>query len=201
MTVGALTKAALLAQKRAIADYRAFLPALDLKRRSLMVARIAQARAIESLRARLAGLAAEAADTLPMLAHAGVPVERLAAAPRLQLGEERVFGAALPRLEAITQAAVAAPRHVFPHWAEPAVRLAQTAAAVRLELRVALTRLEGLEAAVKKVTQRINLLEKVLIPEAEARIRAIEIQVAEVDRAAVVIAKLAKAKAAAGAPL
>jgi V/A-type H+/Na+-transporting ATPase subunit D len=47
---------------------------------------------------------------------------------------------------------------------------------------------------VKKVTQRVNLFEKVLIPRTQAHIRKIQIFLGDAERAGVVTAKLAKAK-------
>ncbi|MEM6429093.1 MAG: V-type ATP synthase subunit D, partial [Deinococcota bacterium] len=48
--------------------------------------------------------------------------------------------------------------------------------------------------AVKRTTQRVNLFDKVLIPNAQETIRRIQIFLADADRAAVVRAKLAKQK-------
>ncbi len=69
-----------------------------------------------------------------------------------------------------------------------------------LELRVARQveqrRLELLDAAVRKVTQRVNLFEKVLIPRSREHIRRIGIALSDAERAAVVRAKIAKGKRA-----
>jgi V/A-type H+-transporting ATPase subunit D len=50
-----------------------------------------------------------------------------------------------------------------------------------------------------KVTQRVNLFDKVLIPQAEANIRRILVYLGDAERAAVVGAKIAKGKREAGA--
>jgi V/A-type H+-transporting ATPase subunit D len=67
---------------------------------------------------------------------------------------------------------------------------------VRLDIaqEVARVRVSKLEYAVKRTTQRVNLFDKVLIPQAEDTIRRIQIFLADADRAAVVRAKLAKQK-------
>jgi len=55
-------------------------------------------------------------------------------------------------------------------------------------------RVERLQQAVLKVTQRVNLFEKVLIPEARENIKQIRIHLADTERAAVVRSKITKAK-------
>ena len=57
-------------------------------------------------------------------------------------------------------------------------------------------RLELLDEAVRTITQRVNLFDKVLIPRAQANIKRIRIFLADGERAAVVRAKIAKAKRA-----
>jgi V/A-type H+-transporting ATPase subunit D len=70
-----------------------------------------------------------------------------------------------------------------------------------IELHVRLTverrRVALLEEAVRKVTQRVNLFEKVLIPRAKEHIRKIRIYLSDAERAAVVRSKIAKRKHAA----
>ena len=48
--------------------------------------------------------------------------------------------------------------------------------------------------AVRRITQRVNLFEKVLIPQADTNIQRIQIYLADAERAAVVRSKIAKAK-------
>jgi V/A-type H+-transporting ATPase subunit D len=76
---------------------------------------------------------------------------------------------------------------------EEAVRL-------KVEVEVAEERLARLEAAVKTVTQRVNLFEKVLIPRTEARIKRIRIVLGDAEKAAVVRSKIAKRKHAEASP-
>ena len=53
-----------------------------------------------------------------------------------------------------------------------------------------------MQGAVRRVTQRVNLFEKVLIPNAKQNIARIQIFLSDVERAAVVTSKIAKAKRA-----
>jgi V/A-type H+-transporting ATPase subunit D len=90
-------------------------------------------------------------------------------------------------------------RLVRPHWVDAFVDRLAAALRLRIEVGVAKQRLELIEAAVIKVTQRVNLFDKVLIPQAEANIRRILVYLGDAERAAVVGAKIAKGKREAGA--
>jgi V/A-type H+-transporting ATPase subunit D len=53
-----------------------------------------------------------------------------------------------------------------------------------------------MQGAVRRVTQRVNLFEKVLIPRARHDIARIRIFLSDLERSAVVTSKIAKAKRA-----
>jgi V/A-type H+/Na+-transporting ATPase subunit D len=72
-------------------------------------------------------------------------------------------------------------------------RLAE-AIRLRVEAEIARERLALLEAAVVKITQRVNLFEKVLVPQTLNNIRRINVFLGDAERSAVVGAKLAKRK-------
>jgi V/A-type H+-transporting ATPase subunit D len=57
-------------------------------------------------------------------------------------------------------------------------------------------RLSLLNYAVQKITQRVNLFDKVLIPQAQAYIKKIQIYLSDAERAQVVQAKISKNKRA-----
>ena len=64
----------------------------------------------------------------------------------------------------------------------------------REALRIAIAQELVLKTELRKVTQRVNLFEKVMIPAAREAIRVIRIALAEEQTAAVGRAKIAKAK-------
>jgi V/A-type H+-transporting ATPase subunit D len=74
------------------------------------------------------------------------------------------------------------------------VRELQAAAELELQRQVADQRVARLQDAVRKITQRVNLFEKVLIPRAEANIRKIVLFLSDQECAAVVRSKIAKSK-------
>jgi V/A-type H+-transporting ATPase subunit D len=68
---------------------------------------------------------------------------------------------------------------------------------MRVRVQVEEKRLAYLEAAVKTITQRVNLFDKVLIPRARANIKRIKIYLSDEEMSAVVRSKISKKKRAA----
>jgi V/A-type H+-transporting ATPase subunit D len=65
-----------------------------------------------------------------------------------------------------------------------------------VRVQVEQRRLALLEEAVKTITQRVNLFDKVLIPRARQNIKRIQIYLSDLQTAAVVRSKIAKRKRA-----
>jgi V/A-type H+-transporting ATPase subunit D len=133
-----------------------------------------------------------------MAAHANLDLESRTPAARALFSTETILGVSVPRFDGLSAPDLSFPMHVTPHWAPPFAARAYEAAALRWQVAIAATRMARLEAAIRKTSQRVNLLEKVLIPQAHAIVRSIEIRLADQERAGVVIAKIAKAKRQAG---
>ncbi len=192
----ALNKASLSQQKGRLDTYWRFLPALDLKRRQLIAERNKARDRVATLRAERDRLVRSVGETLPMLAGHELDLDGLAAIRAVRLSEENIVGVLLPVVEAVEIEIREYGLLVCPHWVDQLVR--RLAEVLRLEvgIDVAQHRIELLEAALKKVTQRVNLFEKVLIPGTEVNLRRIRIHLGDAERAAVVTAKLAKRKQA-----
>ncbi len=191
----ALNKAELQRQRRALRDYRQFLPSLDLKRRQLLAERAKARAALAAARQQYERQVADAGRKLPMLADERVGLDGLVRVAGLQLREENLLGVRLPVLDGVD---VAVADYSFlgrPHWTEPLVERLREALLHGYAVGVATERLARLERAVVKITQRVNLFEKVLIPQAEEHVRRIQLHLSDAERAAVVRAKIAKQRA------
>jgi len=189
-----LNKATLLRLRRELKEARAALPALELKRRQMLAWR-AEARAeCAALQAQLAALSQAVEADLPMLAEAGVAIEGLLRVAGAEVVTESRLGVALPRLEAVRFDRAIQGWLTRPHWVDRALALAEEGVRTRIALEVARRRQEALAQAARKATQRVNVFEKVRIPEITAAIARIELALADAQRAQVVIGKIAKAK-------
>jgi V/A-type H+-transporting ATPase subunit D len=65
---------------------------------------------------------------------------------------------------------------------------------LKIRQKIDMQRVDILGLALKKVTQRVNLFDKVLIPQAQQDIRKIRIYLSDMDTAGVVRAKSTKQK-------
>jgi V/A-type H+-transporting ATPase subunit D len=84
-----------------------------------------------------------------------------------------------------------------PHWVDVLVDRLKEMARARLTVQIARERVKRLDYAVRRITQRVNLFEKILIPTAEKNIQRIQIFLGDADRSAIVRSKIAKAMRAA----
>ena len=75
---------------------------------------------------------------------------------------------------------------VTPFWVDMLVAALEQSARLHVQLQVENRRVVQLEVAVRRITQRVNLFEKVFIPQAEENIRRIVIYLSDQERAAVV---------------
>ncbi|MBS3964647.1 MAG: V-type ATP synthase subunit D [Methylomonas sp.] len=195
-----LNKTALNGEKTSLDTYFRFLPSLELKRDQLLVERGKAARRSADRCAALNALLAAVGEELPMLANRGVDLVGLVEVCAVRLGQERLLGIDLPVLEQIDVRVAKVACLGTPHWVDALAARLQTAMELSIGRQVDDERLARLERALKKVNQRINLFDKVLIPQTRQNVKVIQIALADADRAAVVRAKLAKHKRAVQTP-
>ncbi len=190
----ALNKSEMQRQRRQLALYQRLLPSLELKRQQLRAEANKAQRHLEGINRELASKKQHSAKQLPMLANRELDLSGLVRVQNVILADDNVVGVNVPKVVDITLEVARYGLLARPHWVDAWREQLQDL--VRLEIRqnVAQVRLEKLEYAVKRTTQRVNLFDKVLIPQAEDTIRRIQIFLADADRAAVVRAKLAKQK-------
>jgi V/A-type H+-transporting ATPase subunit D len=190
----ALNKSSLSRQTKQLKSYREYLPALDLKRRQLIMEHNKARRALAELEQRLAKFTPQVAETLPMLANERIDLKGLARITDVTLAQENVMGTWLPKI-----AEVQIEVHDYamlgkPHWVDRLVVFLRQILRLKAEIEIAKRREALLAQAVRIITQRVNLFDKVLIPRTQANIQKIRIYLSDAERAAVVTAKIAKQK-------
>lgn len=191
-----LNKAELARQTADLAMYRRYLPALDLKRQQLMAARAAARAEIARLDAALAAHMVTVGEEMPMLANHDHSVEGLVRVTGVRTGTRNVAGETLPVLADVEVAVAPYGYLTRPHWIDRLVVHLVDALRLRAAADIEREALSRLEAAVARITRRVNLFEKVLIPEARTNIKRIRIALGDRERAAVVTSKIAKSKRA-----
>lgn len=194
-----LSKSQLSTEKENLVAYARYLPALDLKRQQLMTARARAREAIVAIEAEVARTVGDVGAALPMLADRRIGLDGLCRLGAVRMGTENVAGARLPRVEAVEVIRAEYAPMARPHWVDAVADRLAAAIRLRVEARTAVERLAALDKAVARITQRVNLFDKVLIPQARENIRRINVYLGDAERSAVVGAKLAKKKRAAEA--
>ena len=189
-----LSKHALQKERENLQLYQRLLPSLDLKRRQLSMefekARRAQAQAQQAADELEAKIGAE----LPMLANADIDLTGLVKVKNMHLGQENIVGVKLPVVDELEYDVTDYSLLTRPAWVDVAVVRLKEAAQSRIEVAVAAERVRILERAVRRVTQRVNLFDRILIPSAKDNIKRIQIFLGDIERDAVVRSKIAKGK-------
>jgi len=189
-----LSKSALSGETQHLATYKRFLPSLDLKRRQLMAERAKAREQLATTRNEIGQMMKNVGISIPMLANVNVDLTDLTKVTKVDLQTENIVGTRLPKLEAVEIEVCPYSYMGKPHWVDRVVECLRRMVELRLRQQVESQRVLLLEEGVKKVTQRVNLFDKVLIPRAQENIKRIKIFLGDAERASVINSKLAKTK-------
>lgn len=189
----ALNKNELQKKRDQLKLYRRVLPSLDMKRQQLTVELRKSERLMRKQEDELQVHFKRSTEQLPMMALEEITLEDLLRVEEITVGEENLVGVRVPVLEEIRFDVRSYSMLSKPHWVDEAVDRLREAVELKAQVRVARLRVKRLEKAVRRITQRVNLFEKILIPRTEEDIRKIQIYLGEAERAAVIRSKMMKA--------
>ena len=189
-----LSKSGLQRERENLRLYRKVLPSLDLKRRQLLGEQKRAEHEATKQHEEFETFNKTVVEQLPMLGARAVDLSGLVRVRDIKVAVENVVGVKLPALEAITFDTRPYSLLGTPHWVDLAAQKLREYAEHKTRFDIAKKRVETLRYAALKITQRVNLFEKILIPTAEKNIKRIQIYLADAERAAVVQSKIAKAK-------
>jgi len=187
------TNPELLLQRRALARYQRFLPTLLLKQRLIQgeIVRARQERA--ELQARIERRLEEIDRWLGAFGESlPGPITRLVTATGVRTGERNVAGIRLQVLQEVEFRVAPYSLTATPSWVEAGIDFVKMLLETRESLRLSIMGELALDLELRKVTQRVNLFEKVMIPRARENVRVIRIALAEEQTAGVGRAKMAK---------
>jgi V/A-type H+/Na+-transporting ATPase subunit D len=194
-----LTKNELKGQKDSLRMFQRYLPTLQLKKQQLQAeVRAADERlrglaaAREALERELAAWVAVFGEAEALQGPARLPAPRVRS---LRLARGNVAGVAIPVFDGADLDAAVPDLFAAPLWVDAAQEGMRRALLIDLEARVVEEQARLLSAELRTTTQRVNLFEKVKIPECEQAIKAIRIFLGDQQTAQVVRGKIAKRKA------
>ena len=190
----ALSKSSLSKQQTQLKTFERFLPSLDLKRRQLMGVRNKAIRQLAQTHEEIAQYTDQLGERLPMVSDREIKVSGLVTVTDVTVGKENVVGTHLPTLEHVAVAVADYPMLSKPHWVDNMVEELRVIMELKLRAQVEQQRVRLLDAAVRTITQRVNLFDKVLIPRAQHNIKRIKIYLSDAERAAVINSKISKRK-------
>ncbi len=190
----AYSKSSLSKETVKLKRYKQYLPSLDLKRQQLALERKKAQVVVEQAKQEIIDCYQQTAAMLPMLADTTIDVTGLVKLHTIEMAEENVVGVHLPVIKQLDISVKPYSLFAEPHWVDQLVIQLKKMIALKAEQKVKEQRVEILHFALRKITQRVNLFDKVLIPKAQQDIRKIRIYLSDMETAAVVRAKSTKQK-------
>ena len=194
-----LTKNELKVQKDRLKQFQRYLPTLQLKKQQLQAVVMQVTAQLEQVARQRQAAVAGLDDWVAVFAeNDSFPEEKRLGAlirPRhVVCGEQNIAGVTVPVFQELSFEDIRYDVADYPLWVDTAaVRLREIARLDALE-KTLRRQVELLERELRATAQRVNLFEKVKIPEAKGNIRVIGIYLGDQQTSAVVRGKIAKKK-------
>ncbi len=187
------TKQELKRQRDALARYERYLPTLRLKQQQLQVELRRVEVALQEASEEEAAIRRELESWIELWAEPA-PLLSFLSLEEVRTTETSVAGVTLPTFEGVSWQRVAPPLDATASWLDDALLVLERLLTLRLRRRVLAEQRSRLADELRLTSQRVNLFEKVKIPEAQEALRIIRIALGDLQAAEVVRAKIAKAK-------
>lgn len=194
-----LTKNEQKKQKDALRQFQRYLPTLQLKKQQLqMVIREAQ-NEIEKLKEEQQKAIGKLSSWIAVYGgNAAFPevksIEKLVVIDRIEKETGNIAGVSVPVFKELVFKPVVYDLSYYPLWVDRALDALKDIAKYDALVATLEERIELLSKELRTTTQRVNLFEKVKIPEAKENIRVIGIYLQDQQTAAVVRGKISKKK-------
>ena len=194
-----LTKNELKVQKDRLKQFQRYLPTLQLKKQQLQSVVMQVTAQLEQVARERQAAVAGLDDWVAVFAEndsfpAEKRLETLVRPRHVVCGEQNIAGVVVPVFQELSFEDIQYDVADYPLWVDTAaVRLREIARLDALE-KTLRRQVELLEQELRATAQRVNLFEKVKIPEAKENIRVIGIYLGDQQTSAVVRGKIAKKK-------
>ena len=194
-----LTKNELKKQKDNLKQFQRYLPTLQLKKQQLQSVIMKIRQELEQKEAERIQMIGDLDDWIAVFAENEIfdeakRLDQLVQPDKVIVKDENIAGVTIPAFEELTFKDINYDVEEYPLWVDTAVfKLREIA---RLDAIVSTLRkqTELLERELRTTSQRVNLFEKVKIPEAKENIRVIQVYLGDQQTAAVVRGKISKKK-------
>ncbi len=192
-----LTKNELKVQKDALKMYRRYLPTLTLKKQQLQSEiRTIEAKAV-AVRQERENLEKGFSSWIAVFSEESAFPDGIITVSNVRKGTGNIAGVTIPTFEGADFSRGDYDLYETPLWVDIAANYMEKAMSLDLEAEVLDEQVRLLEKELLSTSQRVNLFEKVKIPETQENIKKISIYMADQQVSAVVRSKISKRKIAA----
>ncbi len=188
-----LTKNELKKQKDSLKRFNLYLPTLLLKKKQLQVEILRMHREIDEVKKNKAYLKAKVYEWVDVF-NEKVGLEKLIRVEKIMVGTGNIAGIDIPIFEKVEFFEEKYDLKKIPLWVDSGIEALKKVMILNAKTEILKKQDILLNEELRITTQRVNLFEKVMIPEAKENVRRIQIYLGDMDTAAVVTGKIAKAK-------
>ncbi len=189
-----LTKGELKNQRDALQQYERYLPTLQLKKQQLQTEILRQDIILEEKRMDEKRRKKDIEAWAGLLTDAEIDVRKWVEPLKTVAGSRNIAGVALPVFEKVEFELPDYDLFLAPLWVDAGIEALKAIVLLREEMAVIETAIRIMKQELRIATQRVNLFEKVKIPEALEAIRLIKIYIGDQMTNAAGRSKIAKKK-------
>ena len=194
-----LTKNELKKQKDNLKQFQRYLPTLQLKKQQLQSVIMGIRQELERKEAERIQMIGDLDEWVAVFAENELfeeakKLDQLVQPDKVIVKEDNIAGVKIPAFEELTFKDINYNVDDYPLWVDTAVFKLREIARLDAIVSTLKKQTELLEAELRNTSQRVNLFEKVKIPEAKENIRVIQVYLGDQQTAAVVRGKISKKK-------
>ena len=187
-----LTKNELKNQKEALKMYKRYLPTLQLKKQQLQTEIRGIENRVRSLRENKKAFEAEFEKWVSIFGETGFFHSRLLKVEKVHKYTGNIAGVTIPVFSGADFKRGRYELYSYPLWVDKALQKMEEVLLLDLEANVLEEQVRLLSDELRTTTQRVNLFEKVKIPQTRANIKRISVYLGDQQVAAVVRGKISK---------
>lgn len=189
-----LTKGELKRQRDSLRRFERYLPILQLKKQQLQMEILRETKVLGSLKSNELARERAAQTWAGLLSDKTIDLKGWIRPSSVNTAQKNIAGVDVPLFKGAEFAEARYDMFTSPLWVDAAIDALRELVSLRAEIDTAQRSLSILRAELRVTTQRVNLFEKVKIPEAEEIIRRIKIYIGDQMANAVGRSKIAKRK-------
>lgn len=188
-----LTKNELKRQKDALRRFERYLPALTLKKQQLQAELVKIQHQIEESQGKIFGFKESLKSWVAVFAEEA-HIEDLIRIDKIEISNGNIAGIDIPVFEKVNFKEEEYDLITTPLWVDYGIKAVKNLLTLKIQLQIFQRQLALVKEELRITTQRVNLFEKIMIPQAKENIRKISVFLGDLQTTAVVIGKVAKRK-------